>query len=124
MHGSPVDDGGVPHLRRSPLPSCTLSPTDVAIANVFRMEGPSVVHVAFAPNPPRGTRTSKNMRRGRERSKSGSDRSKRGVSPDPGSVSLGSRSVFVIIEDGYVVTNLHVVDRAYNMMLVTEERNA
>ena len=74
--------------------------------------------------PPRGLWTRGNTRRGRESSKSGSSRSKRGVGPDPGSVSLGSGSAFVITEDRYVVTNFHVVERAYNMTLGTEERNA
>ena len=63
-------------------------------------------------NPPGGTRTRINTRRVMERSKSGSSGSKRRVGYDPGSVSLGSGSGFVIAEDGYVVTNFHVVERA------------
>ena len=72
----------------------------------------------------RGTRTRKNTRRGREKSKSGSGISKRGVDTAPGSVLLGSVSVFAIAEDIYVVTNFHAVERCYNMTLRTEERNA
>ena len=54
---------------------------------------------------------------------SGSGRSKVG-GPPPGSVSLGSGSGFVIAEDGDIVTNFYVVERAYNMTLGLEERNA
>ena len=35
----------------------------------------------------------------------------------PGRLLLGSVSVFFIAEDGYVVTNFHIVERAYNMTL-------
>ena len=53
---------------------------------------------------------------------SGSGRSKVG-GPPPGSVSLGSGSGFVIAEDGDIVTNFYVVERAYNMTLLLEEWN-
>ena len=124
MHGSPVYDGGGPCCCRSPSPSSTLSPISVGIANVFRTAGTSVAYVASVEPPPGGTRKRKNTRRGRDRSKSGSGRSKNGVVPAPWSVLLGLGSVFVIAEDRYVVTNFHVVERAYNMTLGTEERNA
>ena len=62
--------------------------------------------------------------RGRERSKSGRGRSKHSVGPATGIVSMGLGSGFVITEDGYVVTKFHAVERAYDMTLGTEERDA
>ena len=99
---------------------CTLSPTAVAIANVFRKAGPSVAYADSVANNHGGTRTRKNTRRGRERSNIGSGRSKRGIGPAPRSVLLGLVSVFVMEENRYVITNFHVVERAYNMTLETE----
>ena len=49
--------------------------------------------------------------------------SKSGV-PPPRSIFLESGSGFFIAEDGYVVTNFPIMERAYNMKLVLEERNA
>ena len=54
----------------------------------------------------------KNTRRVKERSNSGNGRSKYGVGPDPGSVSLVLGSRLFITEDGYVVANFHLVERA------------
>ena len=79
------------------------------------MVGPSVTYAAYIVNPPRGTRT-----RGRSRSVSGISK----VSDHPNkSFLLGSGSVFVISKERYIVTNFHVMKRAYNMTLLLEELN-
>ena len=52
---------------------------------------------------------------GRRRSRIGCSGISKGGGPPPGSVSLGSTSGFVITEEGYVVTNFHIVERAYDM---------
>ena len=85
---------------------------------VFFTSRPKVSYIASVANLPRGTssiiRTSirSNRIRGSVILKDGS--------PPPRSVSLGSGSGLVVTEDGYVVTNFHVVEIAYNIKLILE----
>ena len=92
------------------------------MANVFWMAGISVAYVASIANTPRGMRGRRRRRRKRIRRRiSGSDILKV-EGPPPGSASIGSGSGLVISEDGYVLTNCHVLERAYDMTLVSEEQ--
>ena len=92
------------------------------MANVFRTSGPSIAYVTSNANSPRGTMRKRRTRRRRRRS-SGSGKSKCG-SPPPRSILLGSESGFVVEEDGYIVANFHVMERAYDMKLGLEDWNA
>ena len=91
-----------------------VSEEERTVASVLRTAGPRVAYVASVYNLPR-------RKRGRRRIRgiiiSGSGRSKGDV-PPPERQSLGSKSGFVMVNNGYLVTNFHVVKRAYDMKLV------
>lgn len=86
-----------------------LTDEEKTIVRVFRNCGPSVAYVTstIASRKDNGRRR---RRRGDNKSKSKSNNS----SIPPGT-SLGSGSGFVVESDGYVVTNYHVIQRAYDL---------
>ena len=95
------------------------------MANVFWMSGTSVAYLASIANTPRGIRGRRRRRRRRRIGRRITDSDILKVEgPPPGSASIGSGSGLVISEDGYVLTNCHVLERAYDMTLVSEEQNA
>ena len=61
---------------------------------------------------------------GRRRNRSRVSGGPKGGGPHPWSVSIGFGSGFVVAEEGYVVTNFHVVERSYAILLGLEGRNA
>ena len=73
------------------------------VVNLFRMRGPSVACVSSYSVPV--------VTQSTRRKAPTNDRR----SPPPGSTSLGSGSAFSISRDGYLMTNYHVVQRAFQM---------
>ena len=104
-----------------------LTEEESTIVRVFRQCGPSVAYVtSFASPPPsrfeRSTRGSSRFRsRPRSRSRStpndsnSDENNKNNLKIPSGSTSLGTGSGFVIEEDGYLITNYHVIQRAYEL---------
>jgi len=89
--------------------SLGLSPEEKTVVNIHRVCSPSVVYVTsvLSSTSPVSTRT----RRGRKKAES--NNSQKQENKLPNGMSLGSGSGFVIDSDGYIVTNYHVVQRAY-----------
>jgi len=103
-----------------------LSDEERTVIGVFRQCGPSVAYVtsvsksggsATSTGRRRRGRTPLERRRGRKGTEDGQEGEKErkddGVLPN--GVSLGSGSGFVVSDDGYIVTNYHVVQRAYQL---------
>ena len=88
------------------------------MTNVFWIAGISVAYVASIANTPREMRGRRRRRRKIRRRISGSDILKV-EGPPPGSASIGSGSVLVISEDGYVLTNCNVLERAYDTNVIS-----
>ena len=76
-----------------------LTEDERSVVNLFRMRGPSVACVSSYSIP-----TSTQSMRNNE-----------AKGPPPGSTSLGSGSAFSISSDGYLITNYHVVQRAFQV---------
>lgn len=90
--------------------SLGLSPEEKTVVNIHRNWSPSVVYVTSvltSSSSPASART----RRGRKKTES--DNSQQQRSKLPNGRSLGSGSGFVVDAEGYIVTNYHVVQLAY-----------
>mmetsp|Transcript_6156 Transcript_6156/g.9536 ORF Transcript_6156/g.9536 Transcript_6156/m.9536 type:complete len:507 (-) Transcript_6156:50-1570(-) len=89
--------------------SLGLSPEEKTVVNIHRVCSPSVVYVTsvLSSSSPVSTRT----RRGRKKAESNNSQKQKNKLPN--GMSLGSGSGFVIDSEGYIVTNYHVVQRAY-----------
>lgn len=81
-----------------------LTEEERTVVRVFRDCGPSVAYVASFVDVGGGRRRRRPRRGGGAR-----------ATNDPPGTSLGSGSGFVVESDGYVVTNYHVVQRAYDL---------
>jgi S1-C subfamily serine protease len=79
-----------------------LNNDEKSVVNVIRRVGPSVATVCSYSIP---NKNSNALEKKQQTSKS----------PPPNSSSMGSGSSFVIAQDGYFLTNYHVVQRAYQM---------
>lgn len=92
-----------------------LSEEEKTIINVYRAVGPSVAFVASFRNRQvaAGGGASTADRRGRGRRSTGQQKSQKNIKPD--GTSLGTGSGFVASEDGYIVSNYHVIERAYQL---------
>mmetsp|Transcript_32170 Transcript_32170/g.37501 ORF Transcript_32170/g.37501 Transcript_32170/m.37501 type:complete len:524 (+) Transcript_32170:205-1776(+) len=82
------------------------------VVDVVRRRGPSVAYVSSYSIP---TRSRTSRRRNSDTSSKNNNNNNIKQGPPPGSVSLGSGSAFAISSDGYVLTNYHVIQRAYEM---------
>lgn len=81
-----------------------LTEDERTVVNLFRLRGPSVACVSSYSVPTIATQSK------RRKSPTNDKRS-----PPPGSTSLGSGSAFSISSDGYLMTNYHVVQRAFQI---------
>ena len=108
-----------------------LSEEEKTIINVYRAVGPSVAFVASFRNrqvaAAGGSGSSNANRRGRRRRRSTDEQSKsqkdqKNIKPD--GTSLGSGSGFVVSEDGYIVSNYHVIERAYQLSTAVGKYNS
>ena len=94
------DDVGVVAVKATDLDeSLGLSPEERTVVNIHRVCSPSVVYV---------TSVASTRRRDGKKKTTTEDRNKL-----PNGMSLGSGSGFVVDTEGYIVTNYHVVQRAY-----------
>ncbi|KAL9183129.1 hypothetical protein ACHAXT_004916 [Thalassiosira profunda] len=108
-----------------------LSPEERTVVNVHRACSPAVVYVTSVLTPA-GTNEGGRSKRWRRRGSNGKDAerkdeesAKRGnMQKLPRGTALGSGSGFVVDSDGYIVTNYHVVQRAYetNQAVLRYER--
>ena len=104
-----------------------LSEEEKAIINVYRSVGPSVAFVTSTRRTERSGR-----RRGESTNKKGDTESKeddaqnnarkKDIKPD--GTSLGSGSGFVVSEDGYIVSNYHVIERAFAITTAISRYNS
>ena len=107
-----------------------LSEEEKTIINVYRAVGPSVAFVASFRNrqvaAAGGSGSSNANRRGRRRRRSTdepkSQKDQKNIKPD--GTSLGSGSGFVVSEDGYIVSNYHVIERAYQLSTAVGKYNS
>eukprot|EP00561_Arcocellulus_cornucervis_P008785 CAMPEP_0185827510 /NCGR_PEP_ID=MMETSP1322-20130828/32087_1 /TAXON_ID=265543 /ORGANISM="Minutocellus polymorphus, Strain RCC2270" /LENGTH=483 /DNA_ID=CAMNT_0028525245 /DNA_START=36 /DNA_END=1488 /DNA_ORIENTATION=- len=112
-----------------------LSEEEKTIINVYRSVGPSVAFVTSTRRTGtsrRGGRKRSGLRRGESTNKKGDTESKeddaqnnarkKDIKPD--GTSLGSGSGFVASEDGYVVTNYHVIERAFTITTAISRYNS
>ena len=120
-----------------------LSEEERTVINVFRSVGPSVAFVTSVMNRRTSSQQSSKTR-GRNgyvyrekngekkkddddddendnNSRSQKDKKRRDVKPE--GTTLGSGSGFVVSDDGYLVTNYHVIERAYQMNTVVSRYN-
>ena len=102
--------------------SLGLTPEERAVVNVHRVCSPSVVYVTSVLKPMMGRRggiggeRSRRGRRVRERRRDENDDEERRELRRkllPRGMALGSGSGFVVDSGGYLVTNYHVIQRAY-----------
>mmetsp|Transcript_17612 Transcript_17612/g.26191 ORF Transcript_17612/g.26191 Transcript_17612/m.26191 type:complete len:509 (+) Transcript_17612:86-1612(+) len=89
--------------------SLGLSSEEKTVVNIHRVCSPSVVYVTSVLSS--SSLVSTRTRRGRKKAES--NNSQKQKSKLPNGMSLGSGSGFVIDSEGYIVTNYHVVQRAY-----------
>jgi len=99
-----------------------LTKDERSVVNVVRSAGPSVAYVTSVlplETPRRGTTAGSETRRGQQ-SQSTSNSNNNSTNAEtyalPRGRSLGSGSGFVVDADGYVVTNFHVIEAAYQLM--------
>ncbi len=89
-----------------------LSPEEKTVVNIHRICSPSVVYVTSVlqsnSSPVSSARARRKGKKNAER-----DNSQKQKNKLPNGMSLGSGSGFVIDAEGYIVTNYHVVQRAY-----------
>ena len=92
--------------------SLGLSPEEKTVVNIHRVCSPSVVYVTSvllsSSSPVSSARTRRRGKKNTER-----DNSQKQKNKLPNGMSLGSGSGFVIDSEGYIVTNYHVVQSAY-----------
>lgn len=88
-----------------------LSVEDRTVVNIYRICSPSVAYVTSVLAPTNSRRQGRS-RRGERGLKRGNDADAR-KGQLPRGTSLGSGSGFVVDSDGYLITNYHVVQRAY-----------
>ena len=87
--------------------SLGLSPEEKTVVNIHRLCSPSVVYVTSVLSSPLPSTT--RSRRGRKTT----PEKQRQKNKLPNGRSLGSGSGFVVDSEGYIVTNYHVIQRAY-----------
>ncbi len=90
-----------------------LTSDERSIVNIVRSRSSSVACVTSYAIPARRTRQS--SRNGNSRPKLKDPTTKKISVPPPGSMALGSGSAFSVTDDGYLLTNYHVIERAYQM---------
>lgn len=83
-----------------------LNAEEKTVVNVVRLVGPSVASVTSYSIPNTNAKS---------KSSSSSSSTLSLKSPPPNSSNMGSGSSFVISQDGYFITNFHVIQRAYQM---------
>ena len=109
-----------------------LSEEEKAIINVYRSVGPSVAFVTSTRRTGRrGGGKRSGRRRGESTNKKGDTESKedddqnnarKDIKPD--GTSLGSGSGFVVSEDGYLITNHHVIKKSYDIITAISRYNS
>ena len=88
---------------------------------VVRQAGPSVAFVtSILPTPTRGRQ--RRQRRSRFNRKNDTETSSSKNAPPPSGYSLGSGSAFVVDPDGYLVTNYHVIELAFQIQRMEEQQ--
>lgn len=99
--------------------SLGLTPEERAVVNVHRVCSKSVVYVTSVLKP-MGGRISERSRQPRARGREEDDEERRRRQKLPRGMALGSGSGFVVDSAGYIVTNYHVIQRAYeaNMAII------
>ncbi len=90
--------------------SLGLSPEEKTVVNIHRVCSPSVVYVTSVLSSSSPVSSARRTRRNTEKR---NDSQKQKKNQLPNGMSLGSGSGFVIDAEGYIVTNYHVVQRAY-----------
>ena len=98
--------------------SLGLTPDERTVVNVHRVCSPSVVYVTSVLAPMGGESSIVGRRRRREREEI-NDAKQEKQNKLPRGTSLGSGSGFTIDSAGYLLTNYHVVQRAYEANQVT-----
>jgi Trypsin-like serine proteases, typically periplasmic, contain C-terminal PDZ domain len=99
-----------PIIKPSSYLDQNLTNDERSIVNIVRTRSPSVACVSSFSIPTRS-----NNRKKRNRPSSTSSPGKSNQELPVGSVSLGSGSAFAISSDGYLITNYHVIERAYQI---------
>lgn len=92
--------------------SLGLSPEEKTVVNIHRVCSPSVVYVTSVLSSSSPVSSARRSRRRNKNTEKRSDSQKK-KNQLPNGMSLGSGSGFVIDAEGYIVTNYHVVQRAY-----------
>ena len=93
-----------------------LTEEETTIVRVFRQCGPSVAYVTSFLNSPTPTLSSSTAAsRSKANSTPKSKSKSNSKTSSPSGRALGSGSGFVIEEDGYLVTNYHVIQRAHEI---------
>lgn len=97
--------------------SLGLSPEEKTVVNIHRVCSPSVVYVtsvlSSSSSPVSSARRRTPSRRKNNTEKRNDSQKNKKKNQLPNGMSLGSGSGFVIDAEGYIVTNYHVVQRAY-----------
>ena len=116
LSASPSTSGDVPTVvvRASELDdSLGLTREERAVVNVHRVCSKSVVYVTSVLKPMGRGGIGERSRRGRVRERMENDEERQERRKLPRGVALGSGSGFVVDSGGYIVTNYHVIQRAY-----------
>mmetsp|Transcript_20169 Transcript_20169/g.28794 ORF Transcript_20169/g.28794 Transcript_20169/m.28794 type:complete len:512 (-) Transcript_20169:48-1583(-) len=92
--------------------SLGLSPEEKTVVNIHRVCSPAVVYVTSVLSSSSPVSSARSRRRKKNTEKR-NDPQKEKKNQLPNGMSLGSGSGFVIDSEGYIVTNYHVVQRAY-----------
>jgi len=104
-----------------------LSEEEKTIINVYRSVGPSVAFVTSTRRTgKRGGGKRSGLRRGKEDAESKENDAQNNTRQDikPDGTSLGSGSGFVVCSDGYLVTNYHVIERAFTITTAINRYNS
>uniref|UniRef100_A0A7S2HB65 PDZ domain-containing protein n=1 Tax=Helicotheca tamesis TaxID=374047 RepID=A0A7S2HB65_9STRA len=116
LYSSTSDEETKISVKASEL-TADMSDEERSVIDVFRKCGPSVSYVTSVMNRPAMTST-RDRRRGMYRSEGNAkedEKKRRDKAEKPSGTPLGSGSGFIVESDGYLVTNYHVIQRAYQM---------